>query len=77
MQKIVFEDMEEKKLEEDQSLGSRNLMKMYLMQNWLSRKVARYKRRELLYKSRIHELKKFEKTVHALNPGAGAAWTWA
>lgn len=67
----------EKKLDERQSLGSRSLMKMYMMQDWASRKISRFKRRELLFKSRAHELKNFEKTVHAFSQEAGTPWTWA
>jgi GT2 family glycosyltransferase len=66
----------EKKLDERQSLGSRSLMRMYMMQDWVSRKISRFKRRELLVKSRVHELKNFGKTVHALSQEAGTPWKW-
>jgi len=66
----------EKALDQTDSLGNRSLMRMYMAQTWVARKLARYQRRSLLDSSRKHELKVYGSTVHALNRKIGAAWEW-
>ncbi len=66
----------EMKLDERDSLGNRSLMKMFLGQGWLRRKMARATRRALLRKSVQMELNSFRATVHALNKGDGLDWSW-
>jgi hypothetical protein len=45
-------------------------------QTWLGRKLARYKRRNLLEQAREQELAAYEMTVHALNRKQGISWEW-
>jgi GT2 family glycosyltransferase len=63
-------------LDQRDSLGNRNLMRLYMAQTWLARKLARYQRRRLLKAARESELAMCGKTVHALHRKAGAAWDW-
>ena len=56
----------EMNLKERDSLGNRNLMKLYMNQSWWRRKLARYKRTQLLRNSVTAELTKFGITVHAI-----------
>lgn len=67
----------EMKLDQRDSLGSRNLMRLYMNQTWWARKLARHKRRKLLEYSRQFELSSFEATVHALNQLGSNGWKWA
>jgi GT2 family glycosyltransferase len=67
----------EMKLDQGDSLGNRNLMRLYMAQTWVARKLARYQRRRLLKTARAHELATYGKTVHALHLQAGQAWEWA
>ncbi|MBV5268122.1 MAG: glycosyltransferase family 2 protein, partial [Burkholderiaceae bacterium] len=66
----------EMKLDQNDSLGNRNLMRLYMAQSWLARKLARRQRRGLLNAARANELAVYGKTVHALNRKIGAAWDW-
>jgi len=66
----------EMKLDQRDSLGNRNLMRLYMAQSWLTRKLARHHRRSLLKAARAHELAVYGKTVHALNNKAGGDWGW-
>ena len=66
----------EKALDQRDSLGNRNLMRFYMNQTWLARKLARFQRRSLLAKARAHELAIYGRTVHALNRDAGRVWDW-
>ena len=66
----------EKALDQRDSLGNRNLMRLYMAQTWLARKLARYQRRRLLKAARANELAMCGKTLHALHRKAGAAWDW-
>lgn len=66
----------EKKLKQKEGLGSRNLMRLYLGQSWLARKVARHHRLALLKKVKAHELATYGMTVHALNNKSGDQWEW-
>lgn len=66
----------EMRLEQRESLGNRNLMRFYMAQSWLARKLGRHQRRRLLNTARVHELAVFGKTVHAINRKVGAAWDW-
>ena len=67
----------EMKLDQKDSLGNRNLMRLYMAQSWVARKLARHQRRSLLKTARALELATYGKTVHALNRKAGAPWEWA
>jgi GT2 family glycosyltransferase len=66
----------EMKLDQKDSLGNRNLMRLYMAQSWFARKLARHQRRSLLKTTRARELAIYGKTVHALNRKAGAPWEW-
>ena len=66
----------EKNMQQSDSLGNRNLMKLYMGQSWWARKVAKRTRHQLIAQSRDLELKRFQRTVHALNQGASKAWAW-
>jgi len=66
----------EKALDQRDSLGNRNLMRLYMAQSWLARKLSRHQRRGLLNAARAHELAVYGKTVHAINRKVGAAWDW-
>jgi GT2 family glycosyltransferase len=67
----------EMQLDQGDSLGNRNLMRLYMAQSWWARKKARYQRRRLLSNARSHELAVYGKTVHALHRQAGQPWEWA
>jgi GT2 family glycosyltransferase len=56
----------EMKLNQNESLGNRNLMRLYMAQSFLSRKIARYQRNRLLKKARLWELQIFGLSVHSL-----------
>jgi hypothetical protein len=64
----------EKKLARKDGLGNRNLMRLYMGQSWVARKIARYKRRKLLHDARSHELSVHSKTVHVLRNGNHNNW---
>jgi GT2 family glycosyltransferase len=66
----------EKAMGQRDSLGSRNLMRLYMNQTWVGRKLARYKQRNLLERAREQELAAYEMTVHALNRKQGTSWEW-
>jgi GT2 family glycosyltransferase len=66
----------EKKLKEREGLGNRNLMRLYMGQSWLVRKIARYQRRNLLKNARVRELEIYGLTVHALNRNEGQQLDW-
>jgi GT2 family glycosyltransferase len=57
----------EMKLDQNDSLGNRNLMRLYLAQSWWARKLARYERRRLLKDACTHEKNTYGFTVHAIN----------
>ena len=56
----------EMNLQQSDSLGNRNLMKLYMNQSWGRRKLIRYKRTELLKNCVNAELKKYGITVHVI-----------
>jgi GT2 family glycosyltransferase len=64
----------EMKLDQNDSLGNRNLMRLYMAQSWVERKIARYQRRKLLRDTRAHELSVYAKTVHVLRNGDQNNW---
>jgi hypothetical protein len=66
----------EKAMDQRDSLGNRNLMRLYMNQTWVGRKLARYKRRNLLAQARQQELAAYDMTVHALNRQQGNSWEW-
>jgi GT2 family glycosyltransferase len=64
----------EMKLDQTDSLGNRNLMRLYMAQSWLARKWTRHQRRNLLNSSREQELQAYGLTVHALRDATGSQW---
>ncbi len=67
----------EKKMDEKDSLGNRNLMRLYMHQTWLQRKMAKLEKKKRLNVSRQKELQKFDMTVHVLNDKGAEQWLWA
>jgi hypothetical protein len=66
----------EKNMQQSDSLGNRNLMKLYMGQSWWARKMAKRTRHQRITQSRDLELKKFQRTVHALSQGTSKAFAW-
>ncbi len=66
----------EKKLEEKDSLGNRNLMKLYMHQTWLERKLAKIEKKKHIESANSKELQQFGMTVHALNFNEAERWDW-
>jgi GT2 family glycosyltransferase len=64
----------EKKLKAKEGLGNRNLMRLYMGQGWLARKVSRYMQRKKLKKSRLFELGCYRASVHGLRHKHGFTW---
>lgn len=66
----------EKKLKAREGLGNRNLMRLYMGQSWLSRKISRAQRLSSLNNCVKYEMSKFDMTVHALSPSNAIGWNW-
>jgi GT2 family glycosyltransferase len=66
----------EMRLNERDSLGNRNLMRLYMAQSWAGRKLARYRKQQLLRSSSKHELQIYGATVHALNRDHNGHLEW-
>ena len=66
----------EKKMKDRDSLGNRNLMRLYMNQTWIARKLARFKKRSLVAHACAHEYSKYGLTVHAINRRNGQVWDW-
>ena len=64
----------EKKMEERDSLGNRSLMKMYMAQGWLQRKMSKRVQRQLLREARELELAGFGVTVHSITNDKEKIW---
>jgi len=64
----------EMKLDQTDSLGNRNLMRLYMAQSWWARKLARYERRRLLKDACTHEKNTYGFTVHAINSLDHGQW---
>jgi GT2 family glycosyltransferase len=64
----------EMNLDQSDSLGNRNLMKLYMSQSWWARKMARYQRRKLLHDARAYELGAFGVTVHGVRASGELNW---
>ena len=56
----------EMKLDQNDSLGNRNLMRLYMAQSWVARKLARLKRQKLLQSASEYEENSFDRTVHVI-----------
>lgn len=56
----------EMKLDQNDSLGNRNLMRLYMAQSWVARKLARLKRQRLLQSASKYEANSFARTVHVI-----------
>ncbi len=66
----------EKKLKAREGLGNRNLMRLYMAQSWLARKIARHQRRAMLAKAKAHELATYAMSVHVLRNNSSNSWVW-
>ena len=64
----------EKALDQRDSLGNRNLMRLYMAQSWVARKLSRYQRRSMLKVACTYELETYGLSVHALHDGCD--WLW-
>jgi GT2 family glycosyltransferase len=64
----------EMRLDQTDSLGNRNLMRLYMAQSWIARKFARYQRRRFLQSACAHEQSLCGLSVHGLR--AGNAFDW-
>jgi GT2 family glycosyltransferase len=64
----------EMKLDQRGSLGNRNLMRLYMAQSWLARKVSRHQRRYLVKAASAYELASYGKSVHALRDSRDFVW---
>lgn len=64
----------EMKLDQRDSLGNRNLMRLYMAQSWMKRKLSRYKRIKLRKTAKTVERDAFGLTVHALNQEGVFHW---
>lgn len=56
----------EKKLKEREGLGSRNLMRLYLGQSWISRKINRFKQKKRRTQTRRKEIYAYGMSIHIL-----------
>jgi GT2 family glycosyltransferase len=64
----------EAKLSQGDSLGNRNLMKFFMNQSWLERKISQHQKRSALRTAKDNEIARFGATVHALKNGSGFQW---
>jgi len=64
----------EMKLDQNDSLGNRNLMRLYMAQSWVARKLARYQRRTLLKDARAYEVSTFGRSVHGIRDADAYEW---
>jgi len=64
----------EKKLNENESLGNRNLMKFYMNQTWLKRKQSIAHKKQITRKARERELHQYQMTIHSWRSEAGFDW---
>lgn len=64
----------EMKLDQNDSLGNRNLMRLYMAQSWWTRKLARYERRKILKDACEGELKRFAISVHVIKDKCKTEW---
>jgi GT2 family glycosyltransferase len=66
----------EMKLDQKDSLGNRNLMRLYMAQSWVARKLARAQKRKLLNAARKVEISHYGMSIHALNRLENSSWEW-
>jgi GT2 family glycosyltransferase len=64
----------EMKLDQNDSLGNRNLMRLYMHQTWMERKMARYSRKKLTKNAARYELQRVGLTVHLLKNDNKTTW---
>ena len=57
----------EKKLNAREGLGNRNLMRLYMAQSWVERKIEKYTQHEMLARNIKNELNSFGITIHFLS----------
>jgi GT2 family glycosyltransferase len=64
----------EKKLSAREGLGSRNLMRLYMAQSWIARKLWQFRSKNLLKMQFEFELNRYEQSVHAINRSGRFEW---
>ena len=64
----------EMKLNQRDSLGNRNLMRLYMSQTWLGRKIDRFKKRRLLKNATHYERYAYQISVHGLRSSSTFEW---
>jgi GT2 family glycosyltransferase len=64
----------EAKLSQRDSLGNRNLMKFFMNQSWLERKISQHQKKSALRTAKDNEIAQFGTTVHALKNGPSFQW---
>jgi GT2 family glycosyltransferase len=64
----------EMKLNQRDSLGNRNLMRLYMSQTWLERKIDRFKKRRLLKSATHYERYAYQISVHGLRSSSTFEW---
>jgi hypothetical protein len=64
----------EKKLKEREGLGNRNLMRLYMAQSWIARKLAQFRRKKLSKVQSKYEFDRYGRTVHAINRSDRFEW---
>jgi GT2 family glycosyltransferase len=64
----------EKTLKVSEGLGSRNLMRLYMAESWIERKLAKFNRNKKLKKFSEYEIQSFGVTVHGLRINNAFKW---
>lgn len=64
----------EKQLDNKHHLGDVHLMRFFMNQSWVERKLQRFKRKQFERSSREQELSTYQMTVHADKDAAGFHW---
>jgi GT2 family glycosyltransferase len=64
----------EKKMAQRDSLGNRNVMRLYMSQTWLGRKVERFKKRRSLKNAAHYEWSTYQISVHGLRRSSSFEW---
>ena len=64
----------EKQLDNKRHLGDVHLMRFFMNQSWLARKVQRYQRKTFEREARANELAAFGMTVHAMREAGEFRW---
>ena len=75
LERLSKHKYKEKKLKAKEGLGNRNLMRLYMGQSWLARKIMRHKQKNLFMMAKEQEIANYGQTVHALKQ-LGKKWVW-